>query len=74
MTCTFWKIDPKDKHIHKNKHDYTQIYKQNVFVTVELLYDMLGRRERKKNDRVSTKLKYITSVNVEDIMICIDSS
>jgi hypothetical protein len=21
-----WKIDPKDKHIHKNKHNHIQIY------------------------------------------------
>jgi hypothetical protein len=33
----------------------------------------LKRRERKKNDRASTILKYIMSVKVEDIMIHIES-
>jgi hypothetical protein len=24
--CCMWKIDPKDKHIHNNRHDHTQTY------------------------------------------------
>jgi hypothetical protein len=24
--CQMWKIDSKDKHIHKNKHDHIQTY------------------------------------------------
>jgi hypothetical protein len=43
-----WKIDPKDKHIHKNKHDHIQTHMQNMFVIVELLYRTWGRKERKK--------------------------
>jgi hypothetical protein len=43
-----WKIDPKDKHIHKNKYDHTQIHAYNIFVIVELHYGTLGRRERKR--------------------------
>jgi hypothetical protein len=43
-----WKIDPKDTHIHKNKHDHIQTHTQNMFVIVELLYGALGRRERKR--------------------------
>jgi hypothetical protein len=26
MFSLAWKIDPKDKHIHKNKHDHIQIH------------------------------------------------
>jgi hypothetical protein len=43
-----WKTDPKDKHIHKNKHDHIQIHMQNMVVTVELLYGTWGERERKR--------------------------
>jgi hypothetical protein len=43
-----WKTEPKDKHIHKNKHDHTQTHAKNMFVTVELLYGTCGRRERKR--------------------------
>jgi hypothetical protein len=37
-----WKIDPKDKHIHKNKHDHLQTHVENMFVIVELLYVTWG--------------------------------
>jgi hypothetical protein len=43
-----WKIDPKDKHIHKNKHDHTQTEMLNMFVIMELLYGTWGKRERKR--------------------------
>jgi hypothetical protein len=43
-----WKIDPKDRNVHKNKHDQTQTHMQNKFVIVELLYGTWGRRERKR--------------------------
>jgi hypothetical protein len=43
-----WKMDPKDKHIHKNKHDHVKIQMQNMFVTVELLCGTRGRREKKR--------------------------
>jgi hypothetical protein len=36
-----WKIDPKDKHIHKNKH-HIQIDMKNMFVIVELLMELRG--------------------------------
>jgi hypothetical protein len=32
-----------------------------------------GKSKRKENDRVSTTLKNITSVQVEDIVICLES-
>jgi hypothetical protein len=42
-----------------------------MFVIQELLYRALGSRERKKEyDTVLTILKYVTSAQVEDIMIC----
>jgi hypothetical protein len=41
------KIDPKDKHIHKNKHDHIQTYMQNSVVIVELHYGT-GKRDRKR--------------------------
>jgi hypothetical protein len=43
-----WKIDPKDKQIHENKHDHMQRYIQSMFVIVELHYGAQGRRERKR--------------------------
>jgi hypothetical protein len=43
-----WKIDPKDKRIHKDRHDHTQTQMWNMFVTVELLYGTRGRKERKR--------------------------
>jgi hypothetical protein len=42
----------------------------NMFIIVELLYGTRGGGKGKENDRVSTMLKYIKSVQVEDIMIC----
>jgi hypothetical protein len=39
-----------------------------MFVTVKVLYGTQGRRERKRM-RESTILKYITSVQVQDIII-----
>jgi hypothetical protein len=42
-----WKIDPKDKHIHKNKHALIQIHMQNTSVIVEQLYGTQEKRERK---------------------------
>jgi hypothetical protein len=38
----------KDKHIHKNKHDYIQTQIQNMSVRVEILYGTQGKRERKR--------------------------
>jgi hypothetical protein len=48
MFSHIWQIDPKDKHIHKNRHDHTQTQMWNMCVTVELLYGTQGRRERKR--------------------------
>jgi hypothetical protein len=31
-----WRTDPKDKHIHKNKHDHTQTHMYNTYTIVEL--------------------------------------
>jgi hypothetical protein len=53
-----WKIEPKDKHIHKTKHDYIQTYMKNMFIIVGLLYGTWGRKERKREWQ-STTLKYI---------------
>jgi hypothetical protein len=40
-----------------------------MFVIVELLYGTQGRRERKRMTE-STISKYISSVQVEDVVIC----
>jgi hypothetical protein len=40
------KIDPKDKYIHKYKHDHIYIYRENVFLIV--FEGTRGRRERKR--------------------------
>jgi hypothetical protein len=67
------KIDPKDKCIHKNKHDHIHIYIQNMFVTVELFYGTQGKRKGKENDRKTTISKYIASFQVDDITMHIES-
>jgi hypothetical protein len=41
------KTDPKDKHIHKNKHYHMETQMQNMFVIVELLY-LTGKRGKGK--------------------------
>jgi hypothetical protein len=43
-----WKIDSKDKHIHKDRHDHTQTQMWNMCATVELLNGTRGRRDRKR--------------------------
>jgi hypothetical protein len=43
-----WKIDPKDKHIPKTKHDHIQTYMQSMFVIVELLYGARQRERKRK--------------------------
>jgi hypothetical protein len=43
-----WKIDPKDKYVHKNKHDHIQAYISNMFVEVKHLFENWGRREKKR--------------------------
>jgi hypothetical protein len=45
-----WKIDPKDKHIHKHKHDYIQTHMKNMFIIAELLME---RGKEKENDKAS---------------------
>jgi hypothetical protein len=63
-----WKIDPKDRNVHKNKHDQTQTHMQNKFVIVKLLYETWGRRERKREQLSSNNI-----VNIEEIRICTES-
>jgi hypothetical protein len=48
-----WKIDPKDKHILKNKHDHIQTYIQNMFVIAELLYGGKGKESDKSQQKES---------------------
>jgi hypothetical protein len=43
-----WKIDPKDEHIHKNKHGHIQTHIWNMSVIVELLCGTWGKKERKR--------------------------
>jgi hypothetical protein len=64
-----WKIDPKARCIHKNKHDHTRIYVENIFVVVEQLYGTWRGEKGKENDRESTISRYIPSVQVEDVMM-----
>jgi hypothetical protein len=66
------KIDLKDKHIYKTKHDHIQTYMKNTFVIVELPYGTRGEEGKEKNVTELTISKYITSVQVEDIMTCIE--
>jgi hypothetical protein len=39
---SYVKDRPKDKHMHRNKHDHIQTQMYNMFVTVELLYGSWG--------------------------------
>jgi hypothetical protein len=43
-----WTIDPKDKHINKNKHYHMQPQMQNMLVIMELLYGTQRKKERKR--------------------------
>jgi hypothetical protein len=43
-----WKIDTKNNHLHKNKHDHVQTQIQTMFVIVELLYGTQGKKEMKR--------------------------
>jgi hypothetical protein len=45
---SYWKIDPKDKHVHRNKHDDIYIYMKNMFVIVELLCGTQEEGKEKK--------------------------
>jgi hypothetical protein len=56
------KIDPKGKHIHKNKQDHTQSYMYNMSVIVELHCGTWGRKERKR--------KYTTILLIEHQQYC----
>jgi hypothetical protein len=42
-----WKIDPKTKHIHKNKNNHV-ITKIIMFVIMGLLEGIRGKRKRKR--------------------------
>jgi hypothetical protein len=43
FSLIIWKTDPKDKHIHKNKHDHT-----NSYVEHDCDNGTWGRKERKR--------------------------
>jgi hypothetical protein len=43
-----WNLNPKGKHILKNKHDNIQTYMYNRFAIVELPYVTQGRRDGKR--------------------------
>jgi hypothetical protein len=47
-TSYMQKVDPKDKHIHKNKHDHIHIYRSNTLVIVESHNRTQGKMERKR--------------------------
>jgi hypothetical protein len=68
-----WKIDPKDKHTHKNKQDHIQTYMQKMFAIVGLLYVTGEGGKGIDNDKKSTISKYVTSVQVENRMMCTES-
>jgi hypothetical protein len=48
VSSHIWKIDQKDKHTHKTKHDHILTHIYNLVVIVELLYGTQGRRERQR--------------------------
>jgi hypothetical protein len=46
-----WKINLNDKPIPKTKNDHIQTQKSNMFVIVELFYELGERGKGKENDR-----------------------
>jgi hypothetical protein len=46
-----WKIDPKDKYIHKYKHDYMYIYVEHVFNSGTIWGDQEEEGEEKGMDK-----------------------
>jgi hypothetical protein len=68
-----WKIDPKDKHSQKQTWTYTNLYTEHVYNSGTTLGTQ-GEKGKKKRMIESTISKYITSQQVEDIMICIEIS
>jgi hypothetical protein len=47
------KIDVKNKHIHKRKHDHIQTHIQNMFVIVDFFMELGERGKGKENDGTS---------------------
>jgi hypothetical protein len=45
-----WKIEPKDKFIHKYKHDHMYIYRKSMFTIVGLFKGTVGEGRGKEND------------------------
>jgi hypothetical protein len=43
-----WKTVPKDKCIHKYKHNHIYIYRENMFSVVGQFNGITGSRERKR--------------------------
>jgi hypothetical protein len=48
--CFLSYVEDRSKyyHIHKSKHDHIQTQKENMFITVELLYGIWGKKEKKR--------------------------
>jgi hypothetical protein len=48
-----YKIDPKNKHVYKNKHDHIQTHMWNMFIVVELLLEFREGGKGKGKDTAS---------------------
>jgi hypothetical protein len=49
-------VDPKDKHLHKNKHGHVQTHMWDTFEIVKLSVELGEGRKGKEKDRASTML------------------
>jgi hypothetical protein len=59
-----WKIDPKGKSIHKNKHGNVHTYAEHVCNSGTTLWNSGEEGREKGNDSVFTISQYVTCVQV----------
>jgi hypothetical protein len=68
-----WKIDPKDKHIHKISMITYKLICRTCFQSWNYSMELREGGKGKDNDRQQAISKYITSLQVEAKTICIEN-
>jgi hypothetical protein len=67
-----WKIDPKDKHIHKKQTIlYKNLHVEHIYNSGTILWNSRGGGKGKENDGASMISEYRTSVQAEYMKICV---
>jgi hypothetical protein len=59
-----WKTDPKDKHMHKTKHNHIHLYIEHVCNSGIIIWNS-GEEGKEKRMMESTILKYTASMQVD---------